>query len=79
MNEVIEWGALGKIVIIGLAVGAGLPALFAIAVRSLAGPGSKDEGGLRPRSRIVLALCCFGVVLATIVIAIVVIARDGHA
>ena len=78
MSDFIEWGALGKIVTLGLVVGAGLPALFAIAVRSLAGPGAKDAAGVRPRLRLALAMCCFGIVVATILTAIVIIARDGH-
>ncbi len=78
MTDFIEWGALGKIVIVGLVVGAGLPALFAVGVRSLAGPGARDAGGSRPRWRVVLALSCFAVVVSAIVIAIVLMAQGGH-
>ncbi|NYI41457.1 hypothetical protein [Demequina lutea] len=78
MTGYIEWGALGKIVVVGLVVGAGLPALFAVGVRSLAGPGSTNDVGRRPRSRIALALACFAVIVGAIVTAIVIIGRGGH-
>jgi hypothetical protein len=78
MTGFIEWGALGKIVVVGLVVGAGLPALFAVGVRSLAGPGSMDDAGQRPPLRVALALACFGVILGAIVTAIVIIGRGGH-
>ena len=78
MTGFIEWGALGKIVVVGLVVGAGLPALFAVGVRSLAGPGSMNDAGQRPRLRIALALAYFGVILGAIVTAIVIIGRGGH-
>lgn len=78
MTDFIEWGALGKIVVLGLIVGAGLPALFAVGVRALAGPGSIDDAGQRPRLRLALALACFAVILGAIVTAIVIIGRGGH-
>ncbi len=78
MTQFIEWGALGKIVVVSLAVGAGLPALFAVAVRSLAGPGSRDDAGLRSRPRVALALACFAVVVGAIATAIVIIGKGGH-
>jgi hypothetical protein len=78
MTGFIEWGALGKIVVVGLVVGAGLPALFAVGVRSLAGPGSMDAAGQRPPFRIALALVCFGVIMGAIVTAIVIIGSGGH-
>ena len=53
MNTYIEWGALANVVIAGLVVGAGLPALFAVGVRALAGPGSRDADGQRPRVRVI--------------------------
>lgn len=78
MTDFVEWGALAKIVVVGVVVGAGLPALFAVGVRSLAGPGSRSDDGLRPRARLAIALSSFGVVLAAIVIAIVIIGKGGH-
>jgi len=37
MNGIVEWGALGQVVVAGLVVGAGIPALFALGLRLLAG------------------------------------------
>ncbi|NTV38597.1 MAG: hypothetical protein HGA51_01365 [Demequinaceae bacterium] len=78
MTDFIEWGALGRIVIVGLVVGAGLPALFAVGVRSLAGPGSRDDLGQRPRARLLLAFAAFAVVVGAVVTAIVIIGSGGH-
>ena len=78
MSDFIEWGALGKIVVLGLVVGAGLPTFFAVGVRSLAGPGSRNDQGVRPRVRVATAVGCFAVVLGAIVTAIVIIGRGGQ-
>jgi len=78
MTGFIEWGALGRIVIVGLVVGAGLPALFAVGVRALAGPGSTNDAGQRPRLRLAVALACFAVIVSAIATAIVLIGRGGH-
>ena len=78
MTDFIEWAALGKIVVVGLVVGAGLPALFAVGVRSLAGPGSRDDHGQRPRIHLAAALASFGVIVAAVVTAIVIIGTGGH-
>ncbi|MFC8598757.1 MULTISPECIES: hypothetical protein [unclassified Isoptericola] len=37
MTDFIEWGALGQVLVAGLIVGAGIPALFALGLRLLAG------------------------------------------
>jgi hypothetical protein len=76
--QFVEWGALAKIVVVGLVVGAGLPALFAVGVRSLAGPGAFDESGHRPRARVAIASASFLVVIGAVVTAIVIIGRGGH-
>jgi len=62
----IEWGALGQVLVAGLLVGAGIPALFALGLRLLAGttpadapatPGSTAPSGSTaqdaPASRVV--------------------------
>ncbi|MFI9486923.1 hypothetical protein ACIG47_11075 [Promicromonospora sp. NPDC052451] len=43
MNEFIEWGALGQVLVAGVLVGAGIPALFALGLRLLAGTGPVPE------------------------------------
>lgn len=78
MGTYVEWGALANILIFGLVVGAGLPALFALGVRALEGPGSRDVEGNRPTARVVAAIACFAVIIAAVVGAIVYIAAGGH-
>lgn len=78
MSDYIKWRALGEVVVVGLIVGAGLPALFALGVRALAGPGSRNDAGRRSRVRIAAAMAYFAVVLAAIATAIVIIAGGGH-
>lgn len=78
MTQFVEWDALGNILWVGLLVGAGLPALFAVGVRVLEGPGSHDKSGRRPVIRVVAAFTCFAVVVGAVVGAIVYIAAGGH-
>ena len=78
MSNYIEWGKLAKIVELGLAIGAGLPALFAVAVRSLAGPGARDDAGRRVPLRVAIAAGSFAIVLAAIASAIILIGRHGR-
>lgn len=75
MNTYVEWDALANIVIFGVLVGAGLPALYAIGVRAL------DSASRNPARATVLragAYACFGVVVAAIVFALLFIAAGGH-
>ena len=78
MSDYVKWRALADVVVVGLVVGAGLPALFAVGVRALAGPGSRNGAGRRAPFHVALAVGCFAVVLAAIAIAIVIIAGGGH-
>lgn len=78
MSSYVEWGALADVLVGGLILGAGLPALFALGVRALAGPGSHDETGRRPRIRVVTAVACFAVIVSAIVTAIILIGFGGH-
>jgi hypothetical protein len=43
MSDFIEWGALGQVLVAGVLVGAGIPALFALGLRLLAGPARDRE------------------------------------
>lgn len=78
MSEFVEWGALANVLIVGVLVGAGLPALFAVGVRFLAGSGSHDEGGQTKVSHVVLAWTCFAICVLAIAGAIWFLASGGH-
>jgi hypothetical protein len=70
MDSWIDFTALGKILVVGLLAGAGLPALFAVGLRFL--PASTTGTGVsepRPSGHPtgqVLAGLCFAIVLAAI-------------
>ncbi|MFD7307146.1 hypothetical protein [Promicromonospora sp. NPDC059942] len=52
MSEFIEWGALGQVLVAGVLVGAGIPALFALGLRLLAGPAKdREEAAARAAAR----------------------------
>ncbi|WP_062313397.1 hypothetical protein [Demequina rhizosphaerae] len=78
MSEFVEWGALGQVVLFGLLVGAGLPAMFALGVRSLAGPGARGDDGQVPLVRRVVAYACFSTVVLAVLGAVAYIAAGGH-
>jgi len=78
MSGYIEWNALVDVVVISLIVGAGLPALFALGVRALAGTGSRNDAGRIPRIRVTAAFACFAVVFGAIFSAIVLIGSGHH-
>ncbi len=78
MSDYIKWRALAEVVVVGLIVGAGLPALFAVGVRALAGPGSRNKSGRRPASHLVTAVASFAVVASAIATAIVFIWSSGR-
>lgn len=78
MSDYIKWGALGQVLAFGLTVGAGLPALFALGVRALAGPGARNKAGHRSGVRLVVGVLCFTVVIGAVTSAIVYIANGGH-
>ncbi|WP_275002324.1 hypothetical protein [Promicromonospora iranensis] len=44
MSDLIEWSALGQVLVAGVLVGAGIPALFALALRLWAGTTPDGEG-----------------------------------
>lgn len=67
-------GSLWQVVLVGLLLGAGLPALFALGVRSLA---SGVSAGSRPRPLgIAGAVVSFGIVLAAVVAGILLLTKD---
>lgn len=73
----VEWSKLWKIVVLGLVVGAGLPLLFAFAVRALSlAPSGHQEGTIDTRGEdalwhgnvvgLVVAILCIALVLAAV-------------
>ena len=81
----LEFQAIWKILVIGIILGAGLPALFAVGIRSLAyGQGGEAEvhatgtaaAAPHPIGR-VLAGLCFAIVLLAVVLGIVFIVASG--
>jgi hypothetical protein len=85
MSEWFNYVAALKILVFGLIMGAGLPALFAIAVRLNAeGAGVAEHGGgaVAHRNPMLVAVSwvIFAVVLVAVLIGVLFIARDfiGH-
>ncbi len=84
MSAWFNYNAVFQIIIAGLLVGAGLPALFAVAVRMNAeGVGVAEHGGaVAQKNPILVALSwvIFALVLAGVIIGVLFIARDfiGH-
>jgi hypothetical protein len=80
MSGFIEWGALAQVVVAGLLVGAGIPALFALGLRLLSVPGGGADGvAARPAlARRIGGLACFAVVVAAVVAGIVFLVSGGH-
>jgi hypothetical protein len=82
----LEWQAVWKILVVGIILGAGLPALFATGIRSLAfGQGGEAEvhtagGELQSPHPVgqALAYLCFAIVLLVVVLAIVYIVVTGQ-
>ncbi|PFG35526.1 hypothetical protein ATL41_0210 [Flavimobilis soli] len=71
--------SLVKVVAVGLLLGAGLPAIFAIGIRATAAVETGPDGVERmTTSGRVRAVVCFGVVLAAVVAGIVWIVSGGH-
>ncbi len=84
MSAWFNYTALLQIVVAGLLVGAGLPALFAVAVRINAeGAGVAEHGGaVAPKNPILVALgwTIFALVLLVVIAGVLFVARDfiGH-
>lgn len=78
MSEFVEWGALANVLLVGLLVGAGLPALFAVGVRAISGSGARNEHGRVAPGRLAIAWTCFGIAILSIAGAIVFLAAGGH-
>jgi hypothetical protein len=81
----LEYHAIWKILVFGVILGAGLPTIFALGVRSMAlGQGGEAEvhaAGTAPASPNsignVLAFICFAIVLVAVVLGITYIVATG--
>mgnify|MGYP005813181095 CR=1 FL=1 len=78
MNTFVEWGALANVLVMGILVGAGLPTLFAIAVRVLHPHGEDADVRRHEAWRKVVAYICFGIGAVTVLGGIAYIAAGGH-
>ena len=67
MDQFIDAGALLRVVVVSLLLGASIPAVFALGVRVLA---TEASTGPRPVIRTVTGFACFAVVVAAIVLGI---------
>ena len=81
MSSWINFSAVLKILVYGLVIGAGLPALFAVGVRLNAvgaGVTADGDGAVAHRHPLVLALgwVIFAIVLLVAIIGVLYIARD---
>lgn len=69
-----------QVLLAGLVLGAGLPAVFALGIRSAAwgtgGAAEVEEGGPHPIGRVLAALC-FAIVLAGVALGITFIVASG--
>lgn len=90
MSGIIEWGALGQVVLVGLLVGAGVPALFALGLRLLTLPvraGVVEAGGTHDGDaadaapglvRRLGGYLCLALCVAAIVTGLVFLVSGGH-
>lgn len=83
MSNWINTTAVFQILVAGLIVGAGLPALFSVGVRLNAeGAGVAEHGGATQKSTVSVALSwvIFALVLLAVLVGILFVARDfiGH-
>ena len=76
MGDFIEWGALLNILVFGVLIGAGLPAAYALGVRSL-DASSRFTGGAAT-VRKAGAYACFSVIVFAILGALAFIVAGGH-
>lgn len=76
MNAYIEWSALGQVLVAGVLIGAGIPALFALGLRLLAGAGPAP---VRPSPvRLAGAILCLAIVIAAVAFGLFFVISGGH-
>ncbi len=67
MDQLIDSGALLRVVVVSLVLGAGIPAVFALGVRALS---TDAAAGPRPAVRTLAGYLCFAVVVAAVLLGI---------
>jgi len=81
MHTVSLWlDAAWRVLLAGLVLGAGLPAIFAVGIRSLAVGAGDEAPGARPAPHAAgraLAVLCFAIVLAVVALGIALIVAGG--
>ena len=75
MSSIVDVNALLSVVVAGVVLGAGIPALFAVGVKTLTLPAGTTELAL---SRKVVAGLCFGVCALAVLGGVVFLAYGGH-
>jgi hypothetical protein len=79
MSGIIEWGALGQVVLVGLLVGAGVPALFALGLRLLTLPVGAGVGDAAPGlARRLGGYLCLALCVAAIATGLAFLVSGGH-
>lgn len=79
MSGIIEWGALGQVVLVGLLVGAGVPALFALGLRLLTLPVRAGVGDAAPGlARRLGGYLCLALCVAAIATGLAFLVSGGH-
>ena len=78
MSTFVEWGALGNILAFGVLLGAGVPAVYALGVRAMYGPGALDSHGHTRTVRKVVGLGCFALCGVVALAGIAFIALGGR-
>ena len=75
MSPLIDFSALSSVVIAGVVLGAGLPALFAVGVKALVPRGGATEVGAGYKT---IAYLCFGICALAILGGVAFLAYGGH-
>ncbi|WP_080793307.1 hypothetical protein [Corynebacterium pacaense] len=70
MNFSALFGSLIEVTIVGIVLGAGLPALFALGIRLAHGPSTSDGGASSTTPGKVAAVLCFAVIILAIAVGI---------
>jgi len=78
VSTFVQWSALGNILVFGLILGAGVPAIYALGVRAMYGPGAVDANGETRVARKVVGFGCFALCAVVAIAGIAFIALGGR-